>query len=212
MEGCIAAACDLSALECADHVGAGLTPSYRGDDLFHQQLSEACGIISVVPNAGHIAPYVHQKWLQFHVFQGASHAFGGRGHQRAPDDIERPLVQARSRLVDRCRALALARDPPGIGGTARAEQSCADQRGGDRADGLANHVQVPPGATGAAGPIAQECVNYCVGRAVLGDPSAAAAGSASLCDWMREDSRGRHVWLPLDPSELSERLASRGVG
>ena len=82
MEGCIAAACDLSALECPDHVGAGLTPSYRGDDLFHQQLSEACGIISVVPNAGHIAPYVHQKWLQFHVFQGASHAFGGRGHQR----------------------------------------------------------------------------------------------------------------------------------
>jgi len=67
-------------------------------------------------------------------------------------------------------------------------------------------------STGVAGPIAQECVNSGVGRAVLGDPSAAAARSASLCDGMREDSRGRHVWLPMDPSELSERLASRGVG
>ncbi|MEY4810801.1 MAG: hypothetical protein RI986_1139, partial [Planctomycetota bacterium] len=38
MKGCIAAACDLSAFERADHVGARLTPSYRGDDLFHQQL------------------------------------------------------------------------------------------------------------------------------------------------------------------------------
>jgi len=83
VEGCITAACDLSALECADHVGAGLTPSYRGDDLFHQQLSEACGIVSVVPKTGDIAPNIYRKWLQFHVFQGASHAFGGRGHQRA---------------------------------------------------------------------------------------------------------------------------------
>ncbi len=81
---------------------------------------------------------------------------------------------------------------------------------------LRSRSQAPGGAldlsTGAAGPIAQECVNYGVGRAVLGDPSAAAAGSASLCDWMREDSHGRHVWLPMDESELSERLASRGVG
>jgi hypothetical protein len=39
MEGCITAACDLSALDCADHVGAGLAPSYRGDDLLNKQLS-----------------------------------------------------------------------------------------------------------------------------------------------------------------------------
>jgi Domain of unknown function (DUF4180) len=81
---------------------------------------------------------------------------------------------------------------------------------------LQSRSPAPGGAldlwTGVAGPIAQACVNSGVGRAVLGDPSAAAARSASLCDGMREDNRGRHVWLPMDPSELSERLASRGVG
>lgn len=81
---------------------------------------------------------------------------------------------------------------------------------------LRSRSPAPGGAldlwTGVAGPIAQACVNSGVGWAVLGDPSAAAARSASSCDWMREGSRGRHVWLPMDPSELSERLASRGVG
>lgn len=65
---------------------------------------------------------------------------------------------------------------------------------------------------GVAGEIAQKCVNSGVDRAVLGDPSTATARSVALCDWMREDSQGRHVWLPMDESELSERLASRGVG
>mgnify|MGYP003352972425 CR=1 FL=1 len=41
-------------------------------------------------------------------------------------------------------------------------------------------------STGVAGEIAQKCVNYGVGLAVLGDLSAAADRSASLRDWMRE--------------------------
>ena len=81
---------------------------------------------------------------------------------------------------------------------------------------LRSRSPAPGGAldlsTGVGGPIAQKCVNSGVDRAVLGDPSAAAARSVALCDGMREDSRGRHIWLPMDQSELSERLASRGVG
>ncbi|MFM1960051.1 MAG: hypothetical protein RL588_1568 [Pseudomonadota bacterium] len=65
-------------------------------------------------------------------------------------------------------------------------------------------------STGVAGEIAQKCVNYGVGLAVLGDLSAAAGRSAPLRDWMRESNRGRHVWFVADEAELAFRLASKG--
>ena len=63
-------------------------------------------------------------------------------------------------------------------------------------------------STGVAGEIAQKCVNYGVGLAVLGDLSAAADRSARLSDWMRESNRGCHVWFVADEAELAAKLSA----
>lgn len=65
-------------------------------------------------------------------------------------------------------------------------------------------------STGVAGEIAQKCLNYRIGLAVLGDLSASAARSAALHDWMRESNQGHHVWFLADEGELASRLAARG--
>ena len=70
---------------------------------------------------------------------------------------------------------------------------------------------LPPGfldlSTGVAGEIAQKCVNYRIGLAVLGDLSEAVARSVPLRDWVRESNTGRHIWFLADAAELAERLA-----
>jgi len=62
-------------------------------------------------------------------------------------------------------------------------------------------------STGVAGEIAQKCVNYRIGLAVLGDVSEAVARSVPLRDWIRESNKGRHIWFLADAAELAERLA-----
>ena len=61
--------------------------------------------------------------------------------------------------------------------------------------------------SGVAGEIAQKCVNYRIGLAVLGDVSEAVARSVPLRDWIRESNKGRHIWFLADAAELAERLA-----
>lgn len=65
-------------------------------------------------------------------------------------------------------------------------------------------------STGVAGEIAQKCVNYRIGLAVLGDIGAALERSAALRDWVRECNRGSHVWFLADETELAAQLAARG--
>ncbi len=62
-------------------------------------------------------------------------------------------------------------------------------------------------STGVAGEIAQKCVNYRIGLAVLGDLGPALGRSAPLRDWVRESNAGRHVWFLADEAELAGKLA-----
>lgn len=65
-------------------------------------------------------------------------------------------------------------------------------------------------STGVAGEIAQKCVNYRIGLAVLGDISPAVERSGALRDWVRECNRGDHVWFLADEAELAAQMAARG--
>lgn len=67
-------------------------------------------------------------------------------------------------------------------------------------------------STGVAGEIAQSCVNYRIGLAVLGDLGPAARAPGPLRDWVRESNRGGHVWFVSDEAELASRLARRQPG
>lgn len=63
-------------------------------------------------------------------------------------------------------------------------------------------------SSGVAGEIAQKCVNYRVGLAILGDLGPALARSGSLRDWVRESNSGQHVWFLKDEAELAARLST----
>ena len=65
-------------------------------------------------------------------------------------------------------------------------------------------------STGVAGEIAQKCVNYRIGLAVLGDLGHALERSGALRDWVRECNRGGHVWFLADEAELAAQMAARG--
>ena len=65
-------------------------------------------------------------------------------------------------------------------------------------------------STGVAGEIAQKCVNYRIGLAVLGDMAPALERSGALRDWVRECNRGGHVWFLADESELAAQMAAWG--
>ena len=58
--------------------------------------------------------------------------------------------------------------------------------------------------------IAQKCVNYRIGLAVLGDMAPALERSGALRDWVRECNRGGHVWFLADESELAAQMAAWG--
>lgn len=66
-------------------------------------------------------------------------------------------------------------------------------------------------SSGIAGEIAQKCVNYRIGLAVLGDIGPAVERSGALRDWVRECNRGGHVWFLADEGDLAARLAAREV-
>ncbi|HXA38065.1 MAG TPA: DUF4180 domain-containing protein [Phenylobacterium sp.] len=63
-------------------------------------------------------------------------------------------------------------------------------------------------STGVAGHVLQKLVNYRFRIAVLGDVSAAAAGSQPLRDFIRESNRGTTVWFLDDLAALEAKLAS----
>lgn len=63
-------------------------------------------------------------------------------------------------------------------------------------------------ATGVAGHVLQKLVNYRFQVAVLGDVSAAAAGSDPLRDFIRESNRGQTVWFVDDLAALEAKLAA----
>ena len=65
-------------------------------------------------------------------------------------------------------------------------------------------------SSGVAGEIAQKCVNYRIGLAVLGDIRPAMERSGALRDWVRECNNGGQVWFLADDAELAARLAGRG--
>lgn len=66
-------------------------------------------------------------------------------------------------------------------------------------------------STGIAGEIAQKCVNYRIGLAVIGDLKSALARSGALRDWVRECNAGSQVWFVAHVEELEQRLARRGL-
>ena len=63
-------------------------------------------------------------------------------------------------------------------------------------------------ASGVAGEIAQKCVNYRVGLAILGDIGPALSRSRPLRDWVRESNGGRHIWFLSDEVEFAARLTT----
>jgi hypothetical protein len=63
-------------------------------------------------------------------------------------------------------------------------------------------------STGVAGQVLQKLVNYQFQVALLGDVSAAAAGSEPLRDFIRESNRGRTVWFVDDLAALEAKLAA----
>jgi hypothetical protein len=61
-------------------------------------------------------------------------------------------------------------------------------------------------STAVAGQVLQKLVNYRFRIAVLGDVSAAAAGSEPLRDFIRESNRGTTVWFLNDLAALEVKL------
>ena len=62
--------------------------------------------------------------------------------------------------------------------------------------------------TGLAGAVLQKFVNYRRQVVILGDISAAVAGSGPLRDFVRESNRGRTVWFVPDLAALEAKLAA----
>jgi hypothetical protein len=61
--------------------------------------------------------------------------------------------------------------------------------------------------TRLAGDLLQKFVNYRRHVVILGDLSAALAGSGALRDFVRESNRGRSIWFVADLAELEGRLS-----
>lgn len=59
-----------------------------------------------------------------------------------------------------------------------------------------------------AGEVLQKFVNYGFRVAIVGDVSAAVAGSDALRDFVRESNRGRHVWFVEDLEALAAKLVA----
>jgi hypothetical protein len=64
-------------------------------------------------------------------------------------------------------------------------------------------------SSGVAGEIAQKCVNYGIGLAVVGDIGPALSRSSALRDWVRECNRGGHVGFLAGEAELADWLAAQ---
>jgi len=60
--------------------------------------------------------------------------------------------------------------------------------------------------TRLAGEMAQKCVNYHIGLAIVGDISEAVAASDALGDFVRESNRGTQVWFADDEAAFRNRL------
>ncbi|GGJ78956.1 hypothetical protein GCM10010123_06090 [Pilimelia anulata] len=108
--------------------------------------------------------------------------------------------------------LLCAADGPPVAGAADAVDLIGASF--DRADVIAVPVErLHPDffalRTGVAGDIVQKFVNYRKQLAVVGDISAAVAGSTALRDLVTESGRGGSggVWFVADLTELDERLA-----
>jgi len=62
-----------------------------------------------------------------------------------------------------------------------------------------------------AGEILQKLINYRFRVAILGDVSAAVAGSAALRDFVVESNRGEMVWFLPDLAALEARLTGQSA-
>lgn len=63
-------------------------------------------------------------------------------------------------------------------------------------------------STRLAGEVTQKFVNYSIPLVILGDVSAAAAGSGALRDYIRECNEGRWVWFLPDEEALRRKLGA----